>query len=560
LVPKVAELMSVPYPELSETTTRVAKVIETEEEHFIGTVDSGLEKIEKIFATLQTAEKSAVPGAEIFDMYQTFGFPPELFETLASERGFSFDWTGFKREMEHHGEISGSAERNLLFKNDPLESVKKQYGKTEFLGYGGGQCESKIIAILDGNGNLVDSVPEGQTVKIILDKTLLYGEKGGQVGDKGWITKRDHENYDQAFSVEDTQMDGDLTVHIGHQESGLPRQMTLNVGDEVLSVVGFARRAVARAHTATHLLHWALRATLGTHAEQQGSKVDEDVLRFDFTNHQAVDKETLLKIERLVNQLILYSNDVECYEMTIEEARKTGAMMLFGEKYPEKVRVVMMGGESGSKELCGGTHVKNPSEIGSFKIISESSVAAGIRRIEAYTGQKAVEKVLADSAIVQQVAATLKIPADDIPAKVEALAEQVKKLQKQIKTADGRRQTVADVDGLIQSAEIVSGVKLIATQLTDMDVNAVRQLLDQIREKTESVAILFAVVQEGKVALLAGASRDLTDRYSAVELLRRVAPLVGGKGGGGRPDFAQTGGKDPSKLPEAFAEAKRYFE
>jgi alanyl-tRNA synthetase len=291
--------------------------------------------------------------------------------------------------------------------------------------------------------------------------------------------------------------------------------------------------------------------------------VDADVLRFDFTNHQAVDKETLQKIEQDVNQLILISNEVCSAEMDINEARKTGAMMLFGEKYPEKVRVIAVGD---SIELCGGTHVKNASQIGLFKIISELSVAAGIRRIEAYTGQKAVEKVLADSAIVQQVAATLKIPAEGIPAKVEALAEQVKKLQKQVKTADGGRQ-METADGrrqtaeeLLKTAEMVNGVKLIATQLTDMDVNAVRQLLDQIREKTESVAILFAVVQEGKVALLAGASRDLTDRYSAVELLRRVAPLVGGKGGGGRPDFAQTGGKAPSKLPEAFAEAKKYFE
>ena len=581
LVPKVAELMRVPYPELSETTSRVAKVIETEEEHFTSTVDSGLEKIERIFAEIKrtgdgkkgASDCVAVPGAEIFDMYQTFGFPPELFETMASERGFGFDWEGFKREMEHHGEISGSVEKNLLFKDDPLAEIKKTH-KTEFEGYERldehPSNMSKVIAIV-ADGKLVDAVPKGQTVQVILDRTPFYGEKGGQTGDKGGLLR--WRNTDKAradwgcslaFEVEDTQVDGDLVIHLGHhfipKESDNLPETVLRVGDAVSPEIDWSyRQAVARAHTGTHMLHYLLRHTLGSHAEQQGSKVEADVLRFDFTHHQAVNKETLREIERDVNGLILSNREVLSQEMDIDDARKSGATMLFGEKYPERVRVVSF---FRSKELCGGTHVKNTSEIGLFKIISESSVASGIRRIEALTGEKALEKVLHDSALLQTAATTLKVPVEEVPAKVDALAEQVKKLQKQAKTADGRRQTAAvGVDELLKSAEIVNGVKVIACALPDTDIDTARQLIDQIRQKATSTAVLFAIISDegGKVTLLSGASNDLIEKYSALDLVRRVIPLVGGKGAGGRPDFAQAGGKDSSKLAEVFEEAKKYF-
>ncbi|MCL2744276.1 MAG: alanine--tRNA ligase, partial [Planctomycetaceae bacterium] len=585
LVPKVAEMMKVPYPELSETTTRVAKVIETEEEHFIGTVDSGLEKIERIFAAMleKTADgsrdaaaplasaancrlPSAVSGTDIFDMYQTFGFPPELFETLASERGFSFDWAGFNREMERHGEISGSTEKNLLFKDDPLAEIKKTH-KTEFVGYDSEVCAAEVIAIL-ADGKLVETAPEGQTAQIVLDKTPFYGEKGGQVGDKGIITmgqKRGH--CYTTFCVEDTQIDGDLIVHFGHLETSEEtkhlNKTVLKVGDKVYPGLDENRGAIQRAHTATHILHRILRQKLGTHAEQQGSKVDADILRFDFTHHQAIDRETLFQIERKVNAWVFEGFLVSSCEMDINDARKTGAMMLFGEKYPEKVRVVTVDGDGGdSIELCGGTHVKNTSEIGLFKIISESSVAAGIRRIEAITGQKAVEKVLADSAILQQVAQTLKIPAEEIPAKVEAMTEQIKTLRK---TADGRRQTAAvNVDDLIANAETVGDVKVILRDIPDTNIDGLRQLVDQIRTKTavksESIAMLFSSVQGDKVTLVAGLSKDLVEKkLDAIEWLKSVSPIVGGKGAGGRPDLAQGGGKDKTKLPELFTAAKKFF-
>ena len=562
LVPKVAELMQVPYPDLSETTTRVAKVIETEEEHFIGTVDSGLDKCEKIFsARAGGASPPVISGAEAFDMYQTFGFPPELFETMAAERGFGFDWSGYKKEMEHHGEISGSAEKNLLFKDDPLAEIKKTH-KTEFVGYEHNECPAKVIAILV-DGKLVQEVVGGVECDVVLDKTTFYGEKGGQVGDWGFLgsiddiseyEKDEEKSVGIAFSVYSAKVDGELIVHHG---DGF-----LKIGDTVLTSHNpFTRQGVARAHSATHMLHRKLRESLGAHAEQQGSKVDEDVLRFDFTNHQAVDKETLQDIEKDVNKAILSAQAVECEEMTVEKARKMGAIMLFGEKYPEHVRVIRIRGDliEDSIELCGGTHVKNTSEIGLFKIISESSVAAGIRRIEALTGKKAVEKVMHDSALLQSIATTLKIPAEKIPERVQSLTEQVKQLQKQAKTADSRRQTVAvNVDDLIKSAETVNGVKLIACELST-DVDAARQLIDQIKQKATGVAMLFAIKGDDKVTLLTGVSRDLVDKYSAVELLRRVVPLVGGKGAGGRPDFAQGGGSDASQLAEVFVEAKKFF-
>ncbi|MCL2004978.1 MAG: alanine--tRNA ligase [Planctomycetaceae bacterium] len=564
LIPKVAELMKEPYPELSETTQRVAKVIETEEEHFISTLDSGLDKIERIFSEMHRADGTSreadqgrnrqVAGHDIFDMYQTFGFPPELFETMATERGFAFDWEGFRKEMAHHGEISGSAEKGALFKEDVLAEIKQKH-KTEFVGYDATECEAKIIAIV-ADGKLVDSVPKGQTVKIVLDRTSFYGEKGGQVGDKGCLQSLLRQLNDNAFAVEHAQIDGDLVLHVGNFGNG-----SLKVGDTVLaSVCNDTRQAIARAHTATHLLHYVLRKTLGEHAEQQGSKVDADILRFDFTNHQAVNRETLQTIETEVNQLIIRYAEIESCEQTVEDARKAGAIMLFGEKYPEMVRVIQAGE---SKELCGGTHVGNTSQIGLFKIISEESVAAGVRRITALTGNKAVERVLTDSHTLQQLASLLKIPADEILAKVENLNAQVKQMKKQLAASSATRSTsqggAANADALIASAEIINGIKLIACELSDMDVNSIRQLIDQIRQKADSVLMLFAVNAEGKVMLLSGASRDITDRYSALDLIRRVAPLVGGKGGGGRPDFAQSGGSDASKLAEVFADAKKYL-
>jgi alanyl-tRNA synthetase len=550
LVPKVAELMKLPYPELAETTERVAKVIEAEEQHFIGTVDSGLEKIERIFDEMEKKKRKQVNGVEIFDMYQTFGFPPELFETIAAEHHFTFDWSGFKREMEHHGELSGSKEKNLLFKNDPLEGIKKTQHRSAFWGYGQLELNSSTVVAILADGKPVDQedkINNSTPIQIILDNTTFYGEKGGQVGDKGWLL-----GDGIRFEVVSTQIDGELIVHFGHLHEGIIR-----IGDKLFAKVDKEnRQAIARAHSATHLLHYVLRRKLGGHAEQQGSKVDNDLLRFDFTNHQAVDRKTLHNIEEEVNQLILAAAEVICHELPIDDARKTGAMMLFGEKYPELVRVVQIGD---SKELCGGTHLTNSSQIGFFKIIAEESVSAGTRRITALTGKKAMEKVLADSAILQQITTTLKIPAEEIPAKIELLTGQVKKLQKQLQSNSDNK---ISVDELIAEAEIIANnklgnIKVITQNIPNSDVKLLRQLIDQIRQKTESVAVLFSSVQNDKITLVAGLSRDLVMKgLNAENWVKTVTPIIGGKGGGGRPDFAQSGGTDPTKLQEAFDNAK----
>jgi alanyl-tRNA synthetase len=459
--------------------------------------------------------------------------------------------------MEHHGEVSGSAEKNLLFKHDPLESVKKQYKQTVFTGYGEELAtNSKVVAIL-ADGELVDEiVGEGKSpinCSVILDITPFYGEKGGQIGDKGMMIIPDEEAKwaDIVFSVDNTQLDGELTSHIGHTDGN-----NLKVGQELIAVIDMDyRQAIQRAHSATHLLHLVLRKTLGGHAEQQGSKVSQDELRFDFTNHSAIDKETLRTIELQVNELILQAIDGDIQEMSIEEARKTGAMMLFGEKYPEKVRVVKFGE---SIELCGGTHLTNTSQVGFFKILSEESVSAGIRRITALTGLKAVEKALHDSSLLQQTAAVLKIPAEDIVQKVEDLTAQVKKLQKQIKSSVAGSQLSAG--DLIKEMVTVNNVKLITKQV-NADVNTLRQLIDQVRQKEQNVAVLLGSVQDGKVLLIAGLSRDLTaKKFDAVEWVKSLAPLIGGNGGGGRPDMAQGGGNDAGKLPDVFDAAKGWFE
>ncbi|MDR1492265.1 MAG: alanine--tRNA ligase [Planctomycetaceae bacterium] len=561
LVPKVAELMRTSYPELSETMERVAKVIGAEEEHFLGTIDGGLSKITKIFKSVDQEKNAKVSGKDAFEMYQTFGFPPELFETMASEQNIGFDWNGFHKEMERHGEISSSAEKNLLFKQDPFESIKKQYQRTEFVGYEKTKCEAKVIAILV-DGKLVNEASKGQTVHIVLDKTPFYGEKGGQIGDRGVIFPDDGGVYDMRIpslwseiNVESTQLDGDLIVHIGTIGKDCPN---ISVGDTVSAGIDqFHRKAISRAHTATHLLHFVLRMNLGNHAEQQGSKVDADLLRFDFTNHSAIDKATLAKIEREVNELVLDAYEGNIEETTIEEARKTGAMMLFGEKYPEKVRVVRFGD---SIELCGGTHLSNTSEVGFFKMISEESVSAGTRRITALTGLKAMEKALADCATLQTLASALKISTDALVEKVNDLTEQTKKLRKRLETQS--KQEKFSADDAIAQAETIGGIKFVTATIKDAKPNDLRGWVDQIRQKISPAIVILASLQEDdKVALIVGLNNDLVaaKKFDAVTLIKTAASAIGGSGGG-RPDMAQAGGKGHNKITEAFALGKNWLE
>ncbi|MBQ5365903.1 MAG: alanine--tRNA ligase [Thermoguttaceae bacterium] len=549
LVPVVAELMKVPYPELGGTVERVQSVISAEEERFMANIDGGLRRLDGVFKAMEDEKRATVAGADAFEMYQTYGFPPELFETLAGERNYGFDWEGFGKEMERHGELSGLAEKNLLFKRDPLEGIKKTNNPPEFLGYKSTETDdAKVVAILDGE-KLVDAAQAdpAKKLRVVLDKTPFYAEKGGQVGDSGAITSGD-----AVFNVENTVYDGEFIVHVGSLTGG-----ALELGSSVTATVDAKRRAaISRAHTATHLLHAALRARLGEHANQQGSKVDADVLRFDFTHHKGLDHETLVALERDVNAMILEAFPVSCDEMPKEEASKLGAMMLFGEKYPDVVRVVKMGP---SLEFCGGTHLKNVAQVGYCKIISEESVSAGTRRITAYTGMEAVNKILEAADVETELAAALRVPASEIVARVESLAASNKKLRKELDAAV--KKDAVDVDGLIAKAEEIGGTKFVSCVVNDVDANVLREAIDQIRRKTSNAAILIANVDTkgNKVALMTAATRNLVEKkFSAVEWIKAIASHVQG-GGGGRPDMAQAGGKNPAGVPDAFKAAKEFL-
>ncbi len=548
LVPIVADLMRVPYPELGDTTDRVAQAIQSEEASFLETIDAGLARIERVFDQMKSAGRGVVSGPEAGEMYQTYGFPPELFEAMAAEHNLTFDWDGFRAEMEKHGQISGAGDRGALFKTGPLEALKKVVHTTRFLGYDALQVDgAQVVGIIAG-GKLCDQATEidhGEPILVVLDKTPFYGEKGGQVGDTGELVADG-----VRFEVTDTQVDGELTLHHGHLRLG-----KLALHAPVSARVDRDRRqAIRRAHSATHLLHHALRKHLGQHAEQQGSKVDADWLRFDFTNPKALSAPLLAAVEAEVNARVMDDAPVLCREMSLADARKFGATMLFGEKYPDTVRVVAMGDYS--KELCGGTHSTSTGQVGLFKILGEESVSAGTRRITALVGAAALKHVQAHEALLSEMAAALKVPADELPARVKSLAKEIRQLKKKASSV-GVAATLS-VDKLLDDAVEVAGVKVVAAEVPGADPNALRQLIDQIRRKAAPVAVLLAAKQDDdKVMLVAGLSRDLVEKGAdAVRWVKAAALKVQG-GGGGRPDLAQAGGRKPEGIADALDEAKR---
>jgi alanyl-tRNA synthetase len=546
LVPLVAELMRHPYPELGETTTRVAQVIEKEESNFFSTIDAGLDRIERLFAHMKSQGRETVSGAEAAEMYTTHGFPPELFETLAAEHNLGFDWTGFNREMEQHGIDSGAGQRMELFQSSPLDALKKTLGGTPFVGYETTTCEARIVGII-ARGELVEQVDEvghEQPICLVLDNTPFYGESGGQVGDTGWIVAGG-----LRFQVTDSQKEGNFTLHLGHLREGRVEQ-----GTKVRAEVDADRRqGIRRAHSATHILHHALQKHLGKHAQQQGSKVDFDWLRFDFTNPAAVGPEELAAIEADVNRLAATSARISWRSLPLAQARETGATMLFGEKYPDIVRMVAIG--EFSKELCGGTHLDNSGQVGLFKIVGEESVAAGTRRITALTGTQALAHVRNQEAALAETAALLRVPPAEVPQRVAALAKELRELKKQMASAP--RAGGVTAEGLLAEAGEVGGAKVVVAEAPGADAGAMRQLIDQLRKTASPVAVLLGSRAEGKVTLVAGISRDLEARgLNAGGWIRGAAEVVGGRGGG-KPDMAQAGGKHPEKLGEALAAARK---
>jgi alanyl-tRNA synthetase len=550
LVDVVADLMREPYPDLTETVGKVANVIEKEEDHFLSTIDAGLDRIERIFEQMRGEHRGMVSGAEAADMFQTHGFPPELFETLAAERNFTFDWPSFQEEMKKHGDISGPTEKALLFKHDPLEALKKAMHGSTFVGYEADEVKgAKVLGIISNDQlcDRIDEVDHERPIILVLDKTPFYGEMGGQVGDLGEIVGEQFR-----FEVTDAQVEGGFTLHVGHLREG-----KVELGAICSARVDAARRqGIRRAHSATHLLHYALRKHLGEHAMQQGSKVDNDLLRFDFANPSAVGLEELQRIEIEVNEKVMAGLPIGSKNMPIAEARKSGAMMLFGEKYPDVVRVVSAG--DFSKELCGGTHLQNTGQIGLFKIISEESVAAGTRRITALTGRGALEYLQKLQTTLLKSASMLKVASDALPDRLESLVKDLRELKKK---AAGQKSEGVGVDQLLAGAVEIAGVKVIIAEVPG-EPNDLRQLLDLLRRKAVPLAVMLGNKndEEKKVTLIAGLTRDLLEKkLDAVAWVRSASSIVGGSGGG-RPDMAQAGGKIPEKLGEAFAAAKEAIE
>ncbi|MBP89349.1 MAG: alanine--tRNA ligase [Planctomycetaceae bacterium] len=616
LVPAVVEQMKVEYPDLSETTERVAGVIKSEESNFFGTIDAGLARIEKIFDDMKASNRPTVNGAEAADLYQTYGVPPEVFETMAAESNLAFDWDGYQRAMEAHGEASGKAEHIVMGDKGPLDAIKKVLHDVTFVGYEQTESEAELKFIVAQN-QLCDHLTEighQQTVTLVLDHTPFYAESGGQVGDHGEIVGEGFR-----FRVADVQKDGGLILHQGHLTEGEVRTSC-----KVTARVDVARRnAIRRAHSATHILHHALQSNLGSHAQQQGSKVEDDWLRFDFTNLSPVSPEQLQTIERDSAARIAAAEPVGAQTLPLADARAEGAMMLFGEKYPDPVRMISMG--DFSKELCGGTHLRNTAEVGAFEIITEEGVSAGTRRIVALTGEKAEAHAAHTRESLQRAAELLQVPQPNVPDAARSLAQRVRDLKKQLasghrndgKADDGpssddtkeshdvayhevkgtlretarllnvamfdvparieavqqevvslvkQLETLAQsgdlsADGFLANAITSGDTKIVVAEAVGANPNLLRQLIDQIRQKADSTAIFLATaVGDSKVLLVAGVSRDLVERgISAGNWVKEVAPVVGG-GGGGRPDMAQAGGKNPTKLPQALETAQAFID
>ena len=612
IVPAVVDAMKQPYPELTETVERVTSVIKSEEANFFSTIDAGLERIHRVFDDMHASNQSTVDGAIAAEFYQTFGIPPELFEALATEKSYTFDWDAYQKRMDKHREDTGTVTHGVMGSAGPIDELKEELRETSFLGYESTSATATVKGIVVGEAPdiaKVDDVAAGDaTIRVILDQTPFYGESGGQVGDSGEITT------DAAtFVVDKTEKDGSLIVHFGRVTKG-----TLKTGDSVTAIVDTQRRdAIRRAHSATHMLHYALQKNLGTHAQQQGSKVDADWLRFDFTNLDPVGAEALLTIESDVHTCVEAKDPIKWETLPLAEAREAGAMMLFGEKYPDPVRMVSMG--EFSKELCGGTHLTSTADVDTFEIIAEEGVAAGTRRVTALTGGRAAEHRANTESALKDAATRLGVEADQLPMAAGALAEKTRWLKKQASGSGGgnepkseiakssggetsyaQRRTLlreaartlnvqafevpdriasmlsecdslkeqiakreqaggASADELIANAKQIGGTNVIIAELPMAGSGLMRQLVDQIRKKLEPTAILFASRDgDSKVTLIAAVSRELTKTVSAGNWVKEVAPVVGG-GGGGKPDMAQAGGKLPDKTPDALVRAEEWI-
>ena len=534
LVPALVVAMGDSYPELARDAQPVARVLKLEEERFAETLSAGMAQFD---ARMREAGGSLVPGSLVFLLHDTYGFPPDLTADIARERDLTVDMAGYEREMDAQRERARAASR---FGVEQRGSAQIE-GRTEFRGYEELESHGRVVALLQ-DGQSVASLAAGQTGEVVLDRTPFYAESGGQVGDTGVLSV----GQESRFRVEDTQKRGTVIAHRGRVELG-----ALKLGQSLTAQVdGERRQAIRLNHSATHLLHAALRSVLGPHVVQKGSLVAPDRLRFDFSHIQPVTSEELQRIEHLVNRQIRANDAADIRQMDYEQAIADGAMALFGEKYDQRVRVLRFGGFS--TELCGGTHVGRTGDIGFFHIVSESGVAAGVRRIEAITGQAALEYVERMDGALDKVAELVHGSREDAAGKVREALERIRALEKENRSLKDKLAMSSGRD-LSESAVTIDGVKVLATRVDGADAGALRSALDQLKDRLGSaIIVLGSVDAASKVLLVAGVTPDQTARVRAGELIAAVAAQVGGKGGG-RPDFAQAGGSHPQSLDQALA-------
>ena len=534
LVAPLADEMGEAYPELRRDKLRITEVLKAEEERFFQTIANGMEILEAALATLEKTGTQVLDGETAFKLHDTFGFPLDLTADVCRERGLTVDEAGFNVAMERQRE---QARAKAKFKM--AQGLEYDGAATAFHGYEHLVCEHSKVSAIYIDGSPVQKARAGDDVVIVLDHTPFYAESGGQAGDAGELR-----NARARVLVDDTtKIQSSVFGHQGRIVEG-----EVELGDEFVARVDAERRAkTMRNHSATHLMHKALREVLGAHVQQKGSLVNAERTRFDFAHNAPMTNEQIRQVERIVNAEVLANAAVQARVMPIEDAQKVGAMMLFGEKYGDEVRVLDIGT---SRELCGGTHVARTGDIGLFTIVAEGGVAAGVRRVEALTGDNALAYVQDMEGALGGVAGTLRVLKPEVPARVNALIDQVRSLEKELDALKGKLAS-AQGDELLARAVDVAGVKVLAAMLPGADAKALRETMDKLKDKLKSAAIVLAAVDGGKVQLAAGVTADRTAKLKAGELVNFVAQQVGGKGGG-KPDLAMAGGTDASKLSEAL--------
>jgi len=538
LVEDLAIAMGEAYPELVKAKGRVSQILLTEEQRFAETLDNGM----KVLEGALTREDKMLDGETVFQLYDTFGFPVDLTADIARERGVRVDYAGFEEAMGRQRERARAASRFTV-----ASGVSYSGKITEFHGYDTLTLEGTVVALYR-EGTQVEEISAGESAIVVLDRTPFYAESGGQIGDRGELA-----GANGSFVVEDTQkIQTDVFGHKGRITAG-----RIGVGDKVMAAVDpEARARAAWNHSATHLMHAALRKVLGTHVQQKGSLVDPDHTRFDFSHHEPMTPAQIAQVEDLVNHEIRRNADVSSRVMKYDDAVKAGAMALFGEKYGDEVRVIGMG--DFSTELCGGTHVRRTGDIGFFKVVGETGIAAGVRRIEAVTADGALSYVRQQEQRVLDAAAALKTSPQDVAAKIQQVMENVRNLEKELARLKSRVAASQGADLADQAIE-VKGAKVLAAALDGADAKALRETVDKLKDKLKSAVIVLGSIDGERVTLIAGVTPDLVGKIKAGEAVAHVAQQVGGKGGG-RPDMAQGGGTEPAKLPAALASVKAWVE